>query len=130
MSRQNVEVVRKALAAVNGRDLDGYLTLCAPDWELVTPFADIEGSFEGEKGAREFFSWLAHGTREFGFDAERIEPAGEDRVVALLELTLVSEGGIRFTQSTANVYELAGGKLRRVEVYRDPAAALEAVGLQ
>jgi ketosteroid isomerase-like protein len=129
VSRENVEVVRKALAAVNGRDLDGYLSLSTPDWELVTPFADIEGSFKGEKGVREFFSWLAQGTREFRFEPERIEPAGGDRVVALLRLTVVSKGGIRFTESPANVYELAAGKIRRVRVYRDQADALEAVGL-
>jgi hypothetical protein len=30
MSEENVEVVRRAIAAVNQRDVDGYLGLCAP----------------------------------------------------------------------------------------------------
>src|SRR5207248_1295375 len=43
MSEENVEIVQRAIAAVNNRDLDGYLALCASDVELITPVAPIEG---------------------------------------------------------------------------------------
>jgi ketosteroid isomerase-like protein len=36
MSEENVEIVRRAIAAVNKRDVDGYLGLCAPNVELIT----------------------------------------------------------------------------------------------
>ena len=58
MSQENVEVVKGAIAAINERDVDAYLALCAPDFELINPVAPIEGSNRGEQGVRSFFNAL------------------------------------------------------------------------
>ena len=51
MSQENVEVVKQAIAAVNERDVDAYLGLCAPDIELINPVAAIEGSNRANRGS-------------------------------------------------------------------------------
>ena len=43
MSEENVEIVRRAVAAVNARDINRYLANCTEDVELRTPFASIGG---------------------------------------------------------------------------------------
>ena len=49
MSQENLEVVRRAVAALNARDLDGYLACCTPDVELHIPEV-IGGIYEGPEG--------------------------------------------------------------------------------
>ena len=44
MSQENVEVVERAVAAVNDRDIDGYLACCTEDIQLQTPVSPIEGT--------------------------------------------------------------------------------------
>ena len=41
MSQENVEMVKRAVAAINQRDIDGYLACCTEDVQLVTPVADV-----------------------------------------------------------------------------------------
>jgi len=55
MSEENVEIVRRAVAAINDRDVDAYLALCDPDVELINPVAAIEGPNRGESGDPELF---------------------------------------------------------------------------
>src|SRR5215216_3829053 len=129
MSQENVEVVRRAISAVNKRDVDAYLSLCAPDVELINPVAAIEGSNRGEEGVRRFFDGLREATTEFEMEVERLRSLDDHRVLAWLTLHLESERGFRQTQPLTNLYELDGGKLVRVRVFRNRDEALEAAGL-
>ena len=56
MSQENLEIVRRAVNALNEGDVDGYLALCSADIELASPVASIEGANKGADGIREFFS--------------------------------------------------------------------------
>jgi ketosteroid isomerase-like protein len=129
MSRENVEIVRRAIAALNERDVRLYLTLCAPDVELISPVAQLEGASTGVEGIQQFFAGLREATSRFRLDAERVQAVGDDRVIAVGQLSMTSQGGIPFAQPFATVYNLAEGKLRRVQVYSDWDEALKAVGL-
>jgi ketosteroid isomerase-like protein len=130
MSQENVEVVRAAVAAINDRDLDRYLALCAPDIELITPAAAIEGASVGTEGIREFFAGIDESASEFELQFESVDELRDGRVLAALHVRFESVGGVALTQPIVNVYTLALGKLRRVEVFPDRAAALRAVGLE
>jgi ketosteroid isomerase-like protein len=129
MSEENVAVVQRVIAALNDRDVDRYLAFCSPDVELVSPVAAIEGSSRGPEGIRQFFAGLDESTNEFRLDVERLQAVDEDRVLAMVQLRFTSQGGIQLNQAIANVYDLAGGKVRRVRVFLDRAKALEAAGL-
>jgi ketosteroid isomerase-like protein len=130
MSQENVEVVERAIAAVNERDVDSYLALCTPDVELVSPVAPIEGANRGAEGIRQFFAGVDEATTEFRLDIDSLRAIGEDRVLALVQVSTVSQGGIPYTQRAANVYDLVGAKLCRVRIYLDRSEALEAAGLR
>jgi ketosteroid isomerase-like protein len=129
MSRANLEIVERAIIAVNARDAAAYSDLCHPDWELATPLAPLEGTFKGEAGIRAFFSALDEATESFTFCVDELRLVDDDRVLAHLRLSVVSQGGVPITQSVANVYELLDGKLRRVSVYFDRDRAFAELGL-
>jgi ketosteroid isomerase-like protein len=123
MTGANVEVVRRAIGAVNRRALDDYLELCSADVELFTPIAAIEGPLVGPEGIRQFFAGLDEGTSEFRLEVEHFEPVGSARVLAFGRLVATSETGLPLGAPIANVYDLADGKLRRIRIFRDAEEA-------
>jgi ketosteroid isomerase-like protein len=129
MSEENVDTVRRAISAINARDVDAYLAVCRPNIELINPIAAIEGANRGEAGVRSFFDGIREATTRFELEVERLVPLGGDRVLAFLTLKLESERGFPQTQPLTNLYELEEGKLLRVRVFRDRTEALEAAGL-
>jgi ketosteroid isomerase-like protein len=129
MSEENVDAVNRAISAINERDVDAYLAVCSPDVELIRPTAAIEGPNRGEPGVRSFFDDISEGATRFELEVERLEALGDDRVLAFLTLNLESEGGFQQRQPLTNLYELEGGKLSRIRVFRDRGEALEAAGL-
>src|SRR5829696_2900067 len=143
MSQENVEVVRRAIAAANERDVDRYLALCSEDIELQTPWTAVEGLYVGPDAIRRFFTDIRDTARDFHLNIERLESIGSDRVLAFLRahvsgrasgITVGSESlsseprhaGI----PTGNVYDLSDGKIRRIRIFVDRDEALEAVGLR
>jgi hypothetical protein len=131
MSQENVEIVRAAVSAINDRDLHRYLALCAPDIELITPVAAIEGASVGTEGIREFFAGIDESWSEFQLQIESVDELSDGRVIAALHLRTQSAGGVALApQPIVNVYTLAGGKLNRVEVFAGRTEALEAVRLE
>jgi ketosteroid isomerase-like protein len=130
MPEENVEVVSRAIAAINDRDVDAYLALCNTDFELINQMTEMEGPNRGEQGIRSFFDGINEGTTRFELEVERLRPLDDNRVLGYLTLEMVSErGGYQQTQAVTNLYELEGGKLSRVRVFSDRAEALEAAGL-
>ena len=132
MSQENVEVVERAVAAVNDRDIDGYLACCTEDIQLQTPVSPIEGVYEGSDGVRRYFADLFDAGPDFRITIERLESIGADRVVGFLRLNMsgrasgISLGG---DIPATNVWDLADGKIKRVRIFLDRREALEAVGL-
>jgi ketosteroid isomerase-like protein len=129
MSQENVEVVSRAISAINERDVNAYLALCNADVELINPVAAIEGSNRGEGGIRAFFEGINEATLRFELEVKRLQPLDDNRVLASLVLRMESERGFPQSQALTNLYELRGEKLSRVRVFRDHAEALEAAGL-
>src|SRR5215216_5077335 len=81
MAAENVATVKRAIAAVNARDVDSYLACCTDDVRLRTPLAPIEGSYEGAAGIRRFFSDVAATGPDFRLEIERIDAVGPNRVL-------------------------------------------------
>jgi len=130
MSQENLEVVARAIAVINERDIDGYLACCTEDIELWTPVAPVDGPHEGEEGIRRFFASIEDAGPDFRLDLERLREADGDRVLAYVRLSASGRTtGISYTTETTNLYEFIGGKIRRVRIYVDHREALEAAGL-
>jgi ketosteroid isomerase-like protein len=133
MSQANVEIVERAVAAINQRDIGGYLACCTEDVELIwiTPTSDVAGaSFEGADGIRRFFADIADFNPDFNIAFERLEAVGTDRVLALMQLTGSGRAsGISTDAETGNVYDLVDGRIKRIRVFFVREQALKAVGL-
>ncbi len=145
MSHENVEVVERLIAAVNERDLGGYLACCTDDIRLWTPWASVEGAYEGSEAIRRFFADLRDTLPDFRLTIERAEPIGRARVLAFVKVVVSGRAsGIPAAAMigrlhdpsaaghipTANVYDFAGGKIASIRVFLDRHEALEAVGLR
>jgi ketosteroid isomerase-like protein len=145
MSHENVEVVERLIAAVNERDLGGYLACCTDDVRLSTPWAPVEGAYEGSEAIRRFFADLQDTLPDFRLTIERAESIGPARVLAFVKAVVsgrasgipaaAMSGRLHDPSAaghipTANVYDFAGGKIASIRVFLDRREALEAVGLR
>jgi ketosteroid isomerase-like protein len=132
MSQDNVEIIERAVSAINARDLDGYLACCTADIELHTPLAAIGAVYEGPMGIRRWFTDLEDVGPDFRLELERAETIRPGRVLAFLRVTGSGRtSGLQVMDATptANVYDLVEGKIRRVRIFMDRQEALEAVRL-
>ena len=131
MSEENVEIVKRAVAAVNQRDIDGYLACCTEDVRLVTPVADVGGAYDGPNGVRRFFTDIADASPDFKIAIESLEAVGPDRVLGFMSVTGTGRAsGIPIENATGNVYDFADDRIRRIQIFFDRNQALEAAGLR
>ena len=132
MSQENMEVVKRAIAALNDHDVESYLAYCTADVQLETPVSSIEGVYEGADGARRYFADIFEFDPDFRVTIERLEPIGGDRVLGFLRLNMSGRAsGITLGGDipSANVWDFTDGKIKRVRIFLDRREALEAVGL-
>jgi ketosteroid isomerase-like protein len=130
MSQEKFATVRRLVASLNARDVDGYLAGCTEDVEVVTATAPIEGAYRGRAGVERNFADLRDTAPDFELSIERLETVGE-KVLATERgsasgRTSEVRGDIAFT----TVYEFRGGKISRIQVFLDAGRALEAAGLR
>jgi hypothetical protein len=124
------DLVRRAIAAVNARDVDGYLACCTADVELHTPIAALDGVHKGPDGIGRFFAQIDDAGPDFRIEIERLELVG-DRVLALASVHASGRSsGLSLTVETGNVYEFEGDRIRRVRIYAERDDALREVGLR
>ena len=132
MSRENVEMVERAIAAVNARDVDAYLACCTENVSLLTPLAAIGGTYEGRRAIRRFFEDVADTGPDFRLSLDDTEQLGSDRVLAFLRVSATGRAsgipGLRDRPAT-NVYDFDNGRIARVRIFLDRDEALKAVGL-
>ena len=69
--------VKRAVQAINQRDIDGYLACCTEDVQLVTPAAGVGGTYDGPDGIRRFFADLADATPDFALAIERLQAVSD-----------------------------------------------------
>ena len=134
MSQENVEVVRLAYAAFNGRDLDALADSTHPDW--VFDFSRSIGLEKGVyRGREQVFRFAALSTEPFErFQLSPIEhvvgPGGE--VVVRHQVSAKGRGsGVEWERvpNATLVWEVRHGKVIKTTLYQHYGEALEAVGL-
>jgi ketosteroid isomerase-like protein len=133
MSEENVEIVKRAVAALNERDIDRYLAGCTEDIEVRTPLAPVSGVYKGPDDVRRYFADIQDTSPDFRLELERVEAIGAVRVLAFLRVTgSWRASGIPAAagRPTTNLYDLLDGKIRRVQIFLDRGEALEAAGLR
>jgi ketosteroid isomerase-like protein len=132
MSEGNVEIVRRAIAAVNDRDVDSYLACCTADVQMENPVTAIEGTYDGSDGIRRFFADVLDTGPDFRITIERLESAGTDRVLGFVRLNVSGRAsGISLGNDipSTNLYDFIDGKIKRIRIFLDRQEALEAARL-
>jgi ketosteroid isomerase-like protein len=130
MSHENVDVVERAIAAINARDIDGYLDCCTENVELRTPMAAVGGVYEGADGIRQFLVDIEDAAPDFRIAVHGIEAIDGDRVLAITDTSSTGRASrIPLAAATTNVYDLEQGKISRIRIFFDHQQALEAVRL-
>lgn len=131
MSQENSKTVRRAVDAMNRRDLKTLNTLFADDSEFRSRLAASEGRiFRGQEGIRHYFEFLDDAFEEYRCEVQKVIDAGEDRVVALLTFSARGRGsGVSLNQHFGLVLDFQGKQIARMDSYFTPAEAIEAAGL-
>jgi uncharacterized protein len=129
MSQENVEVVRRGLAAWNAGDMETFRELNAPDVIVRTLEEWPEpGPHVGRETVMRFFDQLRQ-----TWDADTVEWVGEpiaaaDRVVIRIIWHGTGHGPQAKMEMTC-IYTVRKGRIRGWEYFWDHAQALEALGL-
>jgi ketosteroid isomerase-like protein len=131
MSHENVEIVRIGYQrfVATGEFADEIVTA-----DFVWDMSNFHGwpeqqVYAGADGARTFLKDWTDAWEDWQLEVDALHDAG-DRVVALLRQHGRSKAnGLPVEMSFAQVWTLRGGKEARMEMYSDPAEALEAAGL-
>jgi ketosteroid isomerase-like protein len=131
MSRENVEIVKRAVDAFNAHELDRYLSFLAPEFEYVDHMgavAEVQGS--GIDAIRRQVEGWFDAFPDFRASVDEFIDAG-DRVVSVTTWQGTGAGsGLPYYQEAAEVLTVRDGKIIRAELgFVDRAAALEATGL-
>jgi ketosteroid isomerase-like protein len=131
MSAENVELIRRANAAMNAHDVAALVAFLDPAFEFV----DHQGAVGEESGSgveairRQLEGWVEV-FPDFSAEIDEFIDAG-DRVVCVTDWRGTgSKSELNYYVHAAEVFTLRGGKIVRAELgFADKAAALAAAGL-
>jgi ketosteroid isomerase-like protein len=124
-----METVRRAISAINARDIDAYLACCTENVELLIP-ASVGAEYLGADGIRRFFTDIDDAGPDFRIEVQRVQAIGDSNALALLRVGWTGRAsGIVTGAESANVYDFIDGEISRVRIFLDRDEALKAVGL-
>ena len=132
MSRENVEVVRRAIEATLRRPDPDWETINAlyhRDHEFLPRDVGLEGSRRGARGYRD---WLISATETIEWEGTLAEVTeiDEERVLAVTPTKFRGrQSGAETEQRNASLVTVREGKVVRTEVFQSPEQALEAARL-
>ena len=130
MSRENVEVVRRAIEAWQRDDLEAWLSCLHPDIEWDTAVRGVEGTgsvYRGIEETRRFWTDF----REFRVELNALRDVDDERVLAFGHLRWRGPAsGIEVDAPLAQVFTVRDGTIIRLVDYLSNEQALEAVGLR
>jgi ketosteroid isomerase-like protein len=123
MSRENVEVVRKGIEAVNHQDAEGMAALCVDDMEFVSALAAQfgGGAYRGKDAFADYFTDMRQTWEEWRIEGAQFFDLDPDRVAAVFRIVGKGKGsGTPVEHPIGMVWDLRNGKLWRGRSYLDP----------
>jgi hypothetical protein len=128
---ENVEIVRRAYAALAEGGVEAMLAFVDPEFEVTTPpsLASEPDTFRGHDGVRRWFGAFDEGLENVYFEGREFLPAGDQ---VLIETVLHARGrttGIDVEQRAFLLWTFRDGLAVKVEAFPEREAALEAAGL-
>jgi ketosteroid isomerase-like protein len=130
MSQMNVEMVRRAIAAINAREIDAYLAFCTENVELLIA-ESVGAQYSGADGIRRFFTDIEDVGPDFLIEVERVQAIGDSHVLAFLRTSSTGRvSGIVTGAEGGNVYDFVDGKISRIRIFLHRDEAVKAAGLE
>jgi ketosteroid isomerase-like protein len=131
MAQENARLVERAIAAINVRDIEGYLACRTENVKLETQLAAVGGVYEGTDGIRRFFTDIEEAGPDFRIELDGVEELDSKRVLASLRFSSTGRAsGIPLGAPLTNVYDLVDGKLSHIRIFVDRQEGLKAAGLE
>lgn len=131
MPRENVELVKVLMDAVDRRDIDAFAGVTTSDFEWFPVFAArVEGDvYRGREGIEAFLGEIDETWEEFRPVPEEYRDLG-DRVLGLGRLKTRGRGsGVPIDAPWGGIYDVRDGRIARIRTYLDHGEALRAAGL-
>jgi ketosteroid isomerase-like protein len=130
MSKENVEIVRRAYEAWNRRDFDAAAELLSPDieWQMPSSFPEPD-TWRSSEDVRRGLARFHESWGEFRAEVQEYIDAG-DRVVALVRFhgrAAITGVAVEGTSVDATVWTLRDGQAIKVQMYIGTSEALETV---
>lgn len=130
MSKRNVELIRRACATFNRRDLSAFLALMDPDVEAVPRLVAIEGGYRGHDGIRRWWANLLDVIPDFTVEVVEVRDRG-DLTIAILHAGGHPPGSdMSIREKLWHVAEWKHAMIVWWSIHSSEAEALEAVRLR
>ena len=132
MSDENAEIVQRVVDATNRRDPDAFVAALSPDveWQDTLFWTERERTYRGAAEVRDWLNQIWEPWETLHMEALEITTASDGRLFVGFELTARgAESGAETRGRFWTVTEIADGKIRTRQGFRDRAEALEAAGL-
>jgi uncharacterized protein len=130
MSQENVENIRAGYERFAAAG-DFFAVVTADFvWDVSNLHWPGQQVYEGADGARTFLSEWSDAWEDWEMEVEALHDAGDKVVVLVRQRGRSKTAGMPVEMSFAQIWTLRDGKAARMEMYSDPAEALEAAGLR
>jgi ketosteroid isomerase-like protein len=135
VSEQNVEVVRRAYAALNERDFDSLLKLRDPDsvFDLSRSIGPQKGVYRGPEEIRSYWSDFLDAFELYEATPVQVEVAPHGHIVVRQHVRAKGRGSGLVWENEPDatvVFEVRDGKILSTTLYQRRTEALKAVGLE
>lgn len=131
MSKEDVDLVRRAYEALNRGEIEALVELCHPDFHLdMSERVFNPATYDGHDGIRRFYGEVREVWEKFQWEPKGLYDAGEQVVALLHSHGLGSGSGIEIDRDVAMVWTVRDGKAAALRFYLDQAEALKAAGLE
>ena len=137
MSQENVEVVRRLLAALQSVDSGNFERRFAEIREIFDPEVEwvaaphsllASEEYRGYDGVRRFWTQFLSAWDEYGLQVDEVIDAG-DQVVAVMRLS-GRTNELEVDEARSSLLTLRDGRIVRIEPFASKDGALEAAGLR
>ena len=131
MSQENVEAVRRAVEALNRRDLDAFLATMDPEVEFYSRIVELEGGgpYRGHAGVRRWWDDLFAITGDISTEIEEIRDLGDVTVTRVRQRAHGLDSGAPMDQMQWFVTRWRNERTTWARVFVSQAEALRAAGL-
>ena len=129
MSRENVELVRRAYGALRRRDVEEFVDYFDPEVEFKSLMQEAEGTFFGHDGVREWWAGLFETFPDWDPSFVELRDLGDWVVVRVRGQGVATGSGLGVDEEFWQAVEFRGGRAIRHLVVRTEHEALEAAGL-